>query len=360
MVNGDQAAIGAAVTLSGVTRRYNGTAAVDSVSLSVRAGEFLTLLGSSGSGKTTTLMMIAGFIDPDSGRIEIDRRNITRLPPSRRDLGIVFQNYSLFPHMTVAQNVAFPLEMRAVPKAERQARVRAMLDLVRLGERADAYPRELSGGQQQRVALARALVFRPRALLMDEPLGALDKKLREHMQTEIKRLQGDLGVTVIYVTHDQEEALTMSDRVAVMQNGRVAQLGTPADLYERPTTRWVAEFVGQSNFLECTGAMGGVRLRAGGLVPCAVPVAEGAPALLVVRPEKLRLGAPDPDLLAATVTSATYLGHATRFAVILADGAVLHAEEQNRAGAGGFRPGQRVSVSWDAADAWPIPPEAAT
>jgi putative spermidine/putrescine transport system ATP-binding protein len=346
---------GAAVTLADVARHYAGVAAVDGVSLAIRAGEFLTLLGSSGSGKTTTLMMIAGFIEPDRGRIEIDGRDVTRLPPSRRDLGVVFQNYSLFPHMTVAQNVAFPLEMRGVPRAERESRVRAMLDLVRLEQRRDAYPRELSGGQQQRVALARALVFRPRALLMDEPLGALDKKLREHMQAEVKRLQGELGATVIYVTHDQEEALTMSDRVAVMQGGRVAQLGTPADLYERPATRWVAEFVGQSNFLAGTGVPGGVRLATGAIVPCATPVAAGRPALLVIRPEKLRLGASGGFGLDGTVSSAIYVGHATRFAVTLADGTALQVEEQNRAGNGGFRPGAPVSLSWDAADAWPLP-----
>ena len=219
------------------------------ISLDIRSGEFLTLLGPSGSGKTTTLMMIAGFETPTAGDIAIDGRSVVALPPHKRNIGMVFQNYALFPHLTVAENIGFPLKQRGIDRAARARLVAESLELVRLPGYQARYPRQLSGGQQQRVALARSIVFHPRLLLMDEPLGALDKQLRESLQLEMRRLHADLGITFIYVTHDQEEALTMSDRVAVMHEGLIAQVGTPEDLYDRPCDRFVASFIGESNFL---------------------------------------------------------------------------------------------------------------
>src|SRR5580698_4772396 len=242
---------GAAVVLSGLEKRYDNVGAVRGVSLDIRSGEFLTLLGPSGSGKTTTLMMIAGFEVPSAGDIAIDGRSVVALPPHKRNIGMVFQNYALFPHLTVAENIGFPLKQRGVDRATRARKVAESLELVRLPGYQARTPRQLSGGQQQRVALARAIVFRPRLLLMDEPLGALDKQLRESLQLEMRRLHADLGITFIYVTHDQEEALTMSDRIAVMNEGRIAQVGTPEDLYDRPCDQFVASFIGESNFLPC-------------------------------------------------------------------------------------------------------------
>ena len=236
---------GASVLLTDLEKRFDRTNAVDGVSLDIRSGEFLTLLGPSGSGKTTTLMMIAGFETPTAGDIAIDAKSVVAMPPYRRNIGMVFQNYALFPHLTVADNIGFPLKQRGVPKAERAKLVAEALELVHLPGYGARYPRQLSGGQQQRVAVARAIVFKPRLLLMDEPLGALDKQLRENLQLEMRRLHADLGITFIYVTHDQEEALTMSDRIAVMNDGKVAQVGRPEDLYDRPTSRFVAGFIGE-------------------------------------------------------------------------------------------------------------------
>src|SRR5215467_6167348 len=252
---------GGRLTLTRLAKRYPGTTAVDAIDLDVGSGEFVTLLGPSGSGKTTTLMMVAGFTTPSEGEIAIDGRPITGMAPEHRNIGVVFQNYALFPHMTVSDNVAFPLKMRRQPSAEIRGRVGRALDLVHLAGLGERLPRQLSGGQQQRVALARALVFDPGLLLMDEPLGALDRNLREQMKIEIKRIHRDVGVTVLYVTHDQEEALTMSDRVALMNRGRIAQLGSAEDLYERPANRFVARFIGESNLLD-----GRVEVADGGLV----------------------------------------------------------------------------------------------
>jgi putative spermidine/putrescine transport system ATP-binding protein len=233
-----------------VVKSYDGrTNAVDDVSIAVERGEFITLLGPSGSGKTTTLLMIAGFENPTSGVIELDGHDLVLSKPYERNIGMVFQNYALFPHMTAAKNVLFPLKMRRFPKQDIKARAERMLELVGLRRFADRYPRELSGGQQQRVALARGLVFNPDVLLLDEPLGALDKNLREHMQVEIKRIHREVGITMIYVTHDQTEAMTMSDRIAVFCNGKVEQVGSPLDVYNRPANRFVGEFIGDSNFL---------------------------------------------------------------------------------------------------------------
>lgn len=241
--------IGAPVFIDRIGKVYGSQTAVGTVTLDVPAGEFLSILGPSGSGKTTLLTMIAGFESPSTGRLVIGGRDVTAVSPDRRSIGMVFQRYALFPHLTVAENIAFPLKMRGIRKDLRAERVGRALDLVQLPDYAKRYPHELSGGQQQRVAVARAIVFEPPVLLMDEPLGALDKKLRESMQIEIKQLQRRLGATVIYVTHDQEEALTMSDRIAVMSKGQLAQLGTPADLYCNPQSAFVADFIGKMNFL---------------------------------------------------------------------------------------------------------------
>jgi len=289
---------GHALALRDVSKRYGTFTAVDNVSLQVGQGEFLTLLGPSGSGKTTILMCIAGFVAPSAGAVLLDGRDITALPPERRDFGMVFQGYALFPHMTVAENVAFPLRVRKLGAAEREAKVRAALDLVQLGRFADRRPAQLSGGQQQRVALARALVFDPALLLLDEPLSALDKKLRAELQEELKALHRRVGRTFVNVTHDQDEALSLSDRVAILNHGKLVQEGAPAALYERPRTRFVADFLGKSNFLEGQvreALPGGFAVAAGGtllrqaLGPGQAPPAPGGSAILSLRPEKVAL-----------------------------------------------------------------------
>ncbi|NKK59435.1 polyamine ABC transporter ATP-binding protein [Rhizobium leguminosarum bv. viciae] len=295
--------IGAPVFIDRIGKAYGSQTAVGAVTLDVPAGEFLSILGPSGSGKTTLLTMIAGFESPSAGRIIIDGRDVTAVSPDRRNIGMVFQRYALFPHLTVAENIAFPLKMRGIRKDPRAERVGRALDLVQLPDYAKRYPHELSGGQQQRVAVARAIVFEPPVLLMDEPLGALDKKLRESMQIEIKQLQRRLGATVIYVTHDQEEALTMSDRIAVMAKGQLAQLGTPADLYCNPQSAFVADFIGKMNFLtgEFLGETAGRQMiRLGDDVVIDTPGAahgfEGSARIgdrvrLALRPERLGLAA---------------------------------------------------------------------
>ena len=324
-------AAGAALELRDVVKRYGAQAAVDRVSLDIRAGEFITFLGPSGSGKTTTLNMVAGFTDVTDGDILMDGDAISALPPHKRNIGMVFQHYALFPHMTAAENVGFPLKQRKVRDPELRERVDRALAMVRLEEFGARYPRQLSGGQQQRVALARAIVFEPRVLLMDEPLGALDKKLREWLQLEIKRIHSELGITFIYVTHDQEEALVLSDRIAIFRDGRIDQLGTAEDLYERPRTLFVAEFVGDSNVLpgrvagagEHVEVVGdGYRLRAvgDGRLP------EGAPAAVIVRPERLHVADEDhqadagANTLDATVRQVMYLGSSRRLELEFAGG----------------------------------------
>src|SRR5882672_4695501 len=285
---------GAAVGLSGVEKRFGTVGAVRGISIDIRSGEFLTLLGPSGSGKTTTLMMIAGFETPTAGDIAIDGKSVVAMPPYRRNIGMVFQNYALFPHLTVEENIGFPLKQRGVARAERARLVGEALELVQLPGYGARYPRQLSGGQQQRVALARAIVFKPRLLLMDEPLGALDKQLRESLQLEMRRLHADLGITFIYVTHDQEEALTMSDRIAVMNVGLVAQVGRPEDLYDRPSSRFVASFIGESNFLSAVvrGVEDGVVVAdcQGATIRAVCPgrPASGEKVTLTTRPERLR------------------------------------------------------------------------
>jgi putative spermidine/putrescine transport system ATP-binding protein len=279
--------------LRDVVKSYDGkTNAVDGINIAIERGEFVTFLGPSGSGKTTTLMMIAGFEHPTSGTIELGDENLTERKPYQRNVGMVFQNYALFPHMTALKNVTFPLRMRHFPRDEIEGRAQKMLDLVGLGRFAQRFPRELSGGQQQRVALARGLVFNPDVLLLDEPLGALDKNLREQMQVEIKRIHREVGITMIYVTHDQTEAMTMSDRVAVFRDGRIEQLGSPLAVYDRPANRFVAEFIGDSNFFAGRAdparpgvieldRIGPVRVAAGASASGAVDV--------MIRPERLRL-----------------------------------------------------------------------
>lgn len=301
-----------ALALRGLAKRYGDFVAVQGADLDVAAGSFLTLLGPSGSGKTTILMMIAGFTTPSAGRLLLDGADITGLPPEKRAFGMVFQGYALFPHMTVAENVAFPLRVRGMGRAERDAKVRAALDLVQLAGFAERRPAQLSGGQQQRVALARALVFDPALLLLDEPLSALDKKLRAELQEELRALHRRVGCTFINVTHDQEEALSLSDEVAILNHGRIIQKGAPSELYERPATRFVADFLGKSNFLRgvvrevgpehIAIQCGPLRLRHFGRA------ALGSEVLLSLRPEKIALAQEGDNALDGTVLSAAYLG----------------------------------------------------
>ena len=314
----------------------------------------MTLLGASGSGKTTTLMMIAGFVTPSKGDILVDGVSIVERAPDKRNLGVVFQSYALFPHMTVAENIAFPLSMRHCGSAEIRTRVAEALAMVQLSDYPGRRVGELSGGQQQRVALARALVFRPPVLLMDEPLGALDRKLREQMQLEIKRIQRGLGITVIYVTHDQEEALILSDRIAIMHEGRVQQVDTPAAVYEQPSTPYVASFLGESNFLdgvieENGERASGVRLRSGERIaaqPTSLSV--GTPVQAMVRPESITLSPPLADhaanSLSGTIEICEYLGQSIRYFVQAAAGSVTVREP--RGSARRASPGERVTLYW--------------
>ena len=342
-----------------VAKHYGDVRAVDDVSIDVGREEFLTLLGASGSGKTTLLMTIAGFTMPDRGRIVLDGEDITWLPPSLRNIGVVFQSYALFPHMTVSENVAYPLRVRKVSRRESEARTERALELVQLGGFAERMPSQLSGGQQQRVALARAVVFEPRLLLMDEPLGALDKKLRDYMQLEIKQLQRQLRITVIYVTHDQSEALTMSDRIAIMNDGRFEQVGSPDSLYRAPANRFVADFIGETCFFTAIVAQAEGELtvaRAGGATvryPDVEPAAPGTEVELMVRPEAIRItgpGVPSGNRLDAVVTDAIYLGELTRYHVRLGDDQKLVVKQQNMEGVAQLRPDDRVTVRWNVRD----------
>jgi len=320
----------AALRVEGVSKRYGRVLAVDNVSLTIAQGEFFTLLGPSGSGKTTLLRLIAGFERPDSGRIELGGKDVTTVPPYARATNTVFQDYALFPHMSVAANIEYGLKVRHVAREDRRRRVAEGLTLVRLAGLGHRQPSQLSGGQRQRVALARAIVNEPEVLLLDEPLGALDLKLRQEMQIELKRIQRELGITFIYVTHDQDEALTMSDRVAVLAGGRIEQLGSPVDLYEHPANEFVAGFIGVSNVIDRDGRR------------------------LVVRPERIRLLDPGETpgtgthLEDGTVQDVTYAGMVTRYAVQLDRGGRLLVVEQNResaAGANDLR-GRRVRLAW--------------
>ena len=354
---------GASVLLDHVDKSFGASTAVVDLCLAIEPGEFMTLLGPSGSGKTTTLMMIAGFEIPTRGEIYIDSRPILGLPPHRRNIGLVFQSYALFPHMTVAENIGFPLKQRGADKTAIAASTKAVLETVRLAGYETRYPRQLSGGEQQRVALARAIVFRPRVLLMDEPLSALDKQLREELQLEVKRLHKELGVTFIHVTHDQHEALVMSDRIAVINRGHVEQVGAPAELYDRPVNRFVASFVGESNFLNATAVgneadtvvanLGGKKVRAVGNGP----IATGAPLILAVRPEKLwfaQHGAVLPEgevnRLAVVVRDVTLVGEMYRYLLETEFGAPLILKQQHRFGAIKPGPAEPVIVEWSVQD----------
>lgn len=361
---------GLSVELVALSKTFGGergttdvVAAVHDVNLGIRSGEFFTLLGPSGCGKTTTLRLIGGFEVPSSGEVYIEGRPMRDVPPYRRPVNIVFQSYALFPHLTVAQNVGFGLSVKRVPRAERERRVREALELVRLPRLGDRKPSHLSGGQQQRVALARALVNDPAVLLLDEPLGALDLKLRKQMQIELKHLQQQVGITFIYVTHDQEEALTMSDRIAVMNDGRVLQVGDPVTVYEKPATQFVADFIGESNFLR--GAVdsvsdGHAQVIVGGSVVYAevngAALSPGQQVTLTVRPEKLTLTRPeetDSPGLIGVVRETVYIGTDTRFVIDLASGEHIVARLQNIGdrGLGEFAVGEPVKVLWACQDA---------
>lgn len=349
------------VRFSGVNKSYDGkNLAVRDLDLEVRRGEFLSLLGASGSGKTTTLMMLAGFERPTSGRIELAGKPLDNVPPWQRDIGIVFQSYALFPHMTVFQNIAFPLKQRRRTAADIDHRVRDMLSLVKLEGLQDRFPAQLSGGQQQRVALARALVFEPQLVLMDEPLGALDKRLREHMQLELKRIHARVGVTIVYVTHDQGEALAMSDRIAVFSDGRIRQLATPSELYEQPTDALVADFVGENNRIEGTLEMlAGDRCRVRfderfGVT--AVASAGGTPGMevvLAIRPERIMLGEVPPageNVFQGIVSGVVYLGDHARIEMTLPGGRTLTTRLSNEAGRNVPVIGDEVTMSWRVED----------
>ena len=329
------------------TGRGDEIAAVDRVSLSIKPGEFFSLLGPSGCGKTTTLRMIGGFEEPTSGTIYLGDRDVTGLPPYRRDVNTVFQSYALFPHLSIFENVAFGLRRRGVKGDGLRRRVEHALELVALGALGKRKPRQLSGGQQQRVALARALVNEPRVLLLDEPLGALDLKLRRQMQLELKRIQHEVGITFIHVTHDQEEAMTMADRIAVMSDGHIEQVGSPGELYEQPKTAFVASFLGVSNLLAGTVEVGGdVRLADGTIVRA--PAAEGrrGPVSVGIRPEKIKIGGGETNELAGVVSERAYIGVSTQYIVDTACGAITVYVQNTDPNASAAAPGERVTLGW--------------
>jgi putative spermidine/putrescine transport system ATP-binding protein len=338
----------------GVCKRYGSAAALEPTDLEVREGEFLTLLGPSGSGKTTLLMMIAGLTAPSSGRIALAGRDVTSLPPYRRDIGVVFQNYALFPHMSVRENVAFPLRMRRLAQADIVRRVSQALDRVRLADHSEKLPRQLSGGQQQRVAFARAIVFEPPIVLMDEPLGALDRKLRDELKLEIRKLHMDLGTTIVYVTHDQEEAMLLSDRICLMNHARVEQIGPPKTLYDAPRTRFAAEFLGDSNILQGRIARGALEL-CGIRLPLASSQADGDVCHVMIRPERVRLVAADaPGALHGTVADRVDLGGVVQLRLMLDAGIAIKATHLGSATVSCV-PGDRAAVAFDWADIFVLP-----
>jgi putative spermidine/putrescine transport system ATP-binding protein len=349
-----------AVELDRIAKHYGPVRAVDDVSLQVQPGEFATILGPSGSGKTTMLSLIAGITPPTSGRIVIGGRDVTWLPAAQRNVGLVFQSYALFPHMNVFDNVAFPLSIRHMSRSEIAQRVDEALRLVRLDEFKRRKPSQLSGGQQQRVALARAIVFKPDILLLDEPLAALDRKLREEVRVEIRRLQRSLGITTILVTHDQDEALSLSDRVVVLDRGRVQQIDTPEAAYHRPANRFVADFLGSANFLEGEvqeeGGTFSIRLATGERVPCGQPQAGAARQVCaMLRPEQLSLrNGPAPQgALTGKVVEAVFFGDSVRYVLALDSGrtVTVHAAEPRPSHA----EGARVSLHWEPSNVWILP-----
>ena len=350
---------GGALRFEGVEKRYGDFLALESLDLHIAPGEFLTLLGPSGSGKTTLLSMIAGFENVSAGAIYLDEQRLDTLPPEKRNVGMVVQNYALFPHMSVRRNVAFPLRMRRMGRSDIDATVHRALELVELTDQIDKYPSQLSGGQQQRVALARAIVFEPQLLLMDEPLGALDRRLRESVQFELVAMHRKLATTIVYVTHDQVEALTMSDRIVVLRDGAVQQVGTPREIYELPANRFVANFIGNSISLDGTvGESDGetCRLRTRGGVDLsglrAGRIHAGDAATLMVRPERIDLGPHQAGRgVAATVTDRLFMGELTRYSVTLEDGTLLEVNQPNTRDRMEFDPGTKVSLMWNASDA---------
>lgn len=355
------------VSFEHVQKSYDGNSlVVRDLNLDISKGEFLTMLGPSGSGKTTTLMMLAGFETATSGEIRLDGKPINSVPPHKRGIGMVFQNYALFPHMTVGENLSFPLEVRSIGKDERQSKIRRALDMVQMGDFVNRRPAQLSGGQQQRIALARALVFEPSLVLMDEPLGALDKQLREHMQFEIKYLHEQLGITVVYVTHDQGEALTMSDRVAVFNDGRIQQLAPPDELYERPQNSFVASFIGENNTLEGTveqidGESTLVRLADGRVIEAtAVNVREvGQKTLVSIRPERIEVDATPAgeNPIEAEVLEFIYMGDVFRTRVRVAGSENFIVKHRNAHGRRRMRPGERIYLRWARQDARALDPQ---
>ncbi|WP_225025987.1 ABC transporter ATP-binding protein [Xinfangfangia pollutisoli] len=351
--------IGSSISMRNVVKTYGAFCAADRISLDVEPGEFITLLGPSGSGKTTLLNLLAGFQTIDGGEILIDGKSIAHVPTHRRGFGMVFQSYALFPNMTVSQNVAFPLRMAGVDRATSDRRVAETLEMMRLSEHARKTPSEMSGGQQQRVAIARAIVMRPKVVLMDEPLSALDRRLRESIQIEIRALHQTIGSTIIFVTHDQSEALTMSDRIAVMDKGHIIQVARPLEIYRHPQSRFVASFVGESNLLEAEilenrGGMMRLRSRAGLLFQAQSrdPGARGT-ATVLVRPERIALcDTATAESVPATVTSALFMGETLRIEAELAGGETLLIRCQDTAARSLPQVGSQIHVSWGAEDCW--------
>ncbi|MCJ1902325.1 ABC transporter ATP-binding protein [Paracoccus versutus] len=354
-----QEAIGAGISIREVVKRYGAFVAADRISLDIEPGEFITLLGPSGSGKTTLLNLLAGFQSLDGGQILVDGKPIQHVPVHRRGFGMVFQSYALFPNMTVAQNVGFPMRMARIDRETTDRRVAETLEMMRLSDHAGKLPAQMSGGQQQRVAIARAIVMRPRVVLMDEPLSALDRRLRESIQIELRELHQAIGSTILFVTHDQSEALTMSDRIAVMDAGHIVQIARPAEIYRRPQSRFVAGFVGESNLIDAQ-----VLGRNGRVLTLRTPGGHvfeaesrhgvsGDSATVLIRPERIAIhAAPAPGTLPATVTSALFLGEVLRIEVVLDDGQRLLIRCPDIAGRELPELGAQVHVGWGAADSW--------
>ncbi len=354
----------AAVTITGVTKRFGDVVAVDNVNLEIADGEFFAMLGPSGCGKTTTLRMIAGLEFPTEGSLKIFGDEVGTLPPNKRPVNTVFQNYALFPHMNVLDNVAFGLKMQGASKSEAASAASEMISLVQLGGMEKRKPSQLSGGQQQRVALARALVNKPKVLLLDEPLGALDLKLRQEMQTELKSLQRELGVSFVFVTHDQEEALTMSDRIAVMHEGKLLQVGSAEELYDRPVNRFVADFIGQTNLIDATVADADMIVLANGTkIMAPNPHLAGTKVAMSLRPESISIGASDdiPEEFQATslqgeVSNVVYLGHSHVYTVEV-DWMPLEVRTNATPTSQVYKPGSQVAIWWDRRSDWVVPDE---
>jgi putative spermidine/putrescine transport system ATP-binding protein len=360
-----------AIELRGLTKRYGEETVVDAIALSIPPGEFFSLLGPSGSGKTTTLMMVAGFVRPNGGAILLDGEDLAAVPPQKRGFGMVFQNYAIFPHLSVFENIAFPLRARRWANGAVAERVSWALELVRLGRFGDRHAHQLSGGQQQRVALARAIVFHPAVVLMDEPLGALDKNLRFEMQVEIKEIQQRLGMTVLYVTHDQEEAMSMSDRIAILNRGRIDQVGPPGEVYERPANPFVGRFLGEANLIEGTIAPqfgdgtrlvlpSGHELRA----PSGSRCSGGARGMLFIRPERIEImpganaaGGPRDNALAGRIRRCAFLGNILRYAVDIDGTAPVTVDLQNAVGVAPLPVGAPVVLRWPVAEGLILPAE---